>query len=59
MSRYTYFDENEDEKIIIKDGCKYKTNGICYCNRDWIKLGKKCHSEGNCVHFLMEKEVDE
>lgn len=44
MSRITVEDENGVEKIIIIDyeECRYKTNGTCYSNADWKKLGKKC-----------------
>ena len=45
MSRVTYEDELGREVVVIVDynECRYKTNGICYMNRDWRKLGKKCY----------------
>lgn len=44
MSRVTYEKEDGREEIIIVDysECRYKTNGTCYSNEDWKKLGKRC-----------------
>ena len=44
MSRITFEEEDGKEVIVIIDyeECRYKTNGKCYCNADWKKLGKKC-----------------
>lgn len=44
MSRRTYFDETGEERVVIirEDECRYKTNGICYNNRDTKRLGKRC-----------------
>ena len=44
MSRVTFDDESGKEVIVIVDyeECKYKTNGKCYYNGEWKRLGKKC-----------------
>ena len=45
MSRRTYRNERGEEiiKIIDYEECRHKTNGKCYNNRDWKRLGKKCY----------------
>ena len=44
MSRVTYENAEGKEILVIVnyEECRYKTNGICYSNRDWKRLGKKC-----------------
>jgi len=45
VSRVTYEDEKGIERVVIIDykECRLKTNGKCYNNYDWRKLGKVCH----------------
>lgn len=41
LSRYLIIDNRKVKTCIVKeDDCKYKTNGKCYNNGDYKRLGK-------------------
>lgn len=56
LSRYLIIDNRKVKTCIVKeDDCKYKTNGKCYNNGDYKKLGKICLKK--CERYEKEDEI--
>lgn len=56
MSRFLDITESGNCEIHIynQEGCRYKTNNMCFNNRcKWY--GKKCHYEETCKNFEKER----